>query len=112
MAFFGLPPIHLDIPDAMAGIFIIRSSLGRSWIALWMCGVFFAYRLALLAYPHTTCSCFGRLSDWIGVEDSSLERIQLGALIYIFLGAALALWIERNVGRAQPAPAAKSHPTE
>ena len=85
----------------MTAIYFLRSNATRSWIILWLCATFLAYRAGMAVYPHSSCSCFGRLADWITVADSTLGHIQLASLIYMAAGAIASLLIER---RSQPQP--------
>jgi len=80
----------------MAAMFLLHRAATRSWITLWLCGTFLAYRAGMFAYPHSTCSCFGKLTDWIMVDDATLARIQIASLIYMAVGATACLLLERR----------------
>jgi len=80
----------------MTAIYFLSRAVTRSWITLWLCASFLAYRLGMSVYPHSSCSCFGRLADWIAVDDSTLDRIQLASLLYMAAGAIAVLLCECN----------------
>jgi hypothetical protein len=98
--------------SAMALLFFARSVATRGWTTLWLCGSFAGFRLGLMAYPHASCSCFGRLSDWIGVDDLILDRIQLGCLAYMFAGAITAVVMDRRSRQSVSPTASPANPEE
>ena len=62
---------------------------------LWLCSVFFAYRLGLVWIGfHGYCRCLGSMSDWLHISPAVTDGISKGILFVLMVGAALLLVAE------------------
>ena len=66
----------------------------------WLAGNFALYRLGLwwLGWKRP-CGCLGHLTDALGVSPTVADRVMIGVLAYLVIGAVAGLWHGGNMYR-------------
>ncbi|WCJ59542.1 hypothetical protein NXS98_00035 [Fontisphaera persica] len=69
-----------------------KESAAKSFLVLWLCGMFIGYRLGLWLMNYKGCSCVGTVTEWLPVPPATVDWVMKVVLAYLTAGSAVCFW--------------------